>query len=134
MPIEVKFLANLSLGLLKKVEFGLKSTSKSIFSDCKVNFGGQKVDLSRYKRLSGCLILKGPALHESNFAVYFTGCQLLRPEKSVRVNFRGRKVDFKYCFSNLICTHLMFLSTQKQHRTKVEKLFSTSLFITKAPY
>jgi len=28
-----------------------------------------------------------PALHESNFAAYFTGCQLFGPEKSVKVDF-----------------------------------------------
>jgi len=35
-----------------------------------------------------------PALHESNFAAFFTGCQLFGPEKSVKVE----KVDFKYRF------------------------------------
>jgi len=28
-----------------------------------------------------------PALHESNFAAYFTGCQPFGPEKSVKVDF-----------------------------------------------
>jgi len=36
-----------------------------------------------------------PALHESNFAAYFTRWQLFGPEKSVNVDFRGRKVDKK---------------------------------------
>jgi len=34
-----------------------------------------------------------PALHTSNFAAYFTGCQLFGPEKSAKVDFWGRKVD-----------------------------------------
>jgi len=28
-----------------------------------------------------------PALHESKFAAYFTGCLLFEPEKSVKVEF-----------------------------------------------
>jgi len=28
-----------------------------------------------------------PALHERDFAAYFTGCQLFGPEKSVKVGF-----------------------------------------------
>jgi len=28
-----------------------------------------------------------PALHESNFAAYFTGCQIFVPEKSVKAKF-----------------------------------------------
>jgi len=36
-----------------------------------------------------------PALHESNFAAYFTGCQILGPEYSVKVNLRGPKVAKK---------------------------------------
>jgi len=39
-----------------------------------------------------------PALHESNFAAYFTGYQILGPEKSVKVDLRGRKVDKKSIF------------------------------------
>jgi len=44
------------------------------------------------------LFFRGPckldftALHKSNFAAYFTECQILGPEKAVKVNFRGQKV------------------------------------------
>jgi len=34
-----------------------------------------------------------PALHENNFVAYFTGCQLFGPEKLVKVDFGGLKVD-----------------------------------------
>jgi len=36
-----------------------------------------------------------PALLESNFAAYLTGCQLFGPEKSVKVYLRGRKFGKK---------------------------------------
>jgi len=35
------------------------------------------------------------ALHWSNFAAYFTGCQFKEHEKSLKVDFWGRKVDKK---------------------------------------
>jgi len=60
----------------------------------KVDFGGQKV-VKKTLRLPN---FKGrncnldfPTLHESNFAAYFTGCQLYGLEKTVKVE----KVDFK---------------------------------------
>jgi len=32
-----------------------------------------------------------PALHESNFAAYFTGCQLFGPEKLIKSRFCTQK-------------------------------------------
>jgi len=56
--------------------FGLKSRLKSIKKAQRLpNFKGRACKLDF------------PALHESNFAAYFTGCQLLGPEKSVKVEF-----------------------------------------------
>jgi len=34
------------------------------------------------------------ALHKSNFAAYFTGCQIKRPQKAVKVDFWGSKGRF----------------------------------------
>jgi len=53
-----------------------------------------KKSIFEAKRRTRCLIFKGrackldfPALHVSNFAAKFTGCQFLGPEKSVKVVF-----------------------------------------------
>jgi len=35
--------------------------------------------------------LNFPALHESNFAAYFTGCQHFGPEKSIKSRFWTQK-------------------------------------------
>jgi len=66
----------------------LKSTSKLIFSASKVNKKSileAKKSIKKAHRLPN---FKGracnfTALHESNFAAYFTGCQLFGPEKLV---------------------------------------------------
>jgi len=71
-----------------------------------------------------------PALHESNFGAYFTGHQ--KVQKVDKKSILDPKVDFKDRFfdlNDLIRTHLKVLSVWKQHRTKIEKLFSTSLVI-----
>jgi len=104
----------------------------------------------------GVCKLDFPAFPKINFAAYFTGCQIFdeKSKRKVYVNFEGRKVDKKWVFNAkvrfkvvesirksqcyisfftsidlLIRTHLLVLREYKHHRTKVEKLFSTSLII-----
>jgi len=57
-------------------------------------------------------ILDFPALHESNFAAYFTGCHILGPEKLVKIVFETAKSILTIFFSllDLIRTRLMVFS------------------------
>jgi len=78
--------------------------------DFKVDFFGLK---SRFKSIKMALWLpnfKGracnldfPALHESNFAAYFTGCQLFWTQKSI-ISRKVEKVNYKYRFFRLKMT------------------------------
>jgi len=53
----------------------------------KVDFLGRKVDYKVHNFKGRICKLDFPARHESKFAAYFTGWQILRPEKSVKVVF-----------------------------------------------
>jgi len=63
----------------------------------KVDFGGQKVNL--VAKFYGAYF---PALLGSNFAAYFTGCQIFGPEKLVKVDFGGRKFNKKAVFGPIV--------------------------------
>jgi len=57
--------------------------------DTKSNFGNFEAKKAPwFPNLKGrACNLDFPALHESNFAAHFTGCQLFGPAKSFKVDF-----------------------------------------------
>jgi len=71
----------------------LKLTLKSIFivPEKSILVAKKSIKVEKTLRLPNfkgrACNLDFPALHESNFAAYFTGCQLFGPEKSVKVDF-----------------------------------------------
>jgi len=96
----------------------LKSTLKLIFRPVKSIKSRFCRPKSRFKSDKKTLLLhnfKGrackldfPALHESNFTAYITGCQLFGPEKSVKVDLCDRKDDKKSILDPKLIVSIVF--------------------------